>query len=416
VCSFWTVFLQKRKGGSKTDDKENLFTLKLYSPLHADYFSEEKPDWADDGYNPNEPIDLWGEELVSQKDVILDAIESEKLPREAQRGLMEYFYGSQTVNEKVVSLHPTVEEVKGVLYGVAVCKIKRALTPDELAELKSYCAGQYADGWGEGVEQRPRKIYDGELYINFWQSSDFFIKTAKEMGFPEPHMKSQIQQVTNETFWMLISESKINYGQNLNACAEWVQSQLEQMPPEQSLNFHAIFHKYLDMANQYGLWDAASVMCRSCSDDGFIDFRAWLIGQGKETYLAALKNPDSLANVPAYGDCSFEQLCYTADKAFQTLTGKSAFDVPAPKYCNAEVRKAEAEVQFGMEINYPHTWVETAKYIPRLCAKFIPPDEMKTLINGNKSIWFMDNPKIKNARKKSVPQKKNQQQYGGDAR
>ena len=46
------------------------------------------------------------------------------------------------------------------------------------------------------------------------------------------------------------------------------------MPPEQSLNFHAIFNCYLDAANQYGLWDAVSVMRRGCSDDGFIDFRA----------------------------------------------------------------------------------------------------------------------------------------------
>jgi len=93
----------------------------------------------------NEPLDLWGEELVGQKDMILDAIESEKLPEEAQRGLMEYFDGSQAVNEKVFSLYPSVEEVNGVLYGVTVCKLNSSLMPDELAELKSYCVGQLAD-------------------------------------------------------------------------------------------------------------------------------------------------------------------------------------------------------------------------------------------------------------------------------
>jgi len=350
---------------------------------------------------------------VGLKDVILDAIESEKFPEEAQRGLMEYFDGSQAVDEKVFSLYPSVEEVNGVLYGVTVCKLNNSLTPDELSELKSYCIQQLADGWGEGFEQRPQKVYDGELYINFWQSSDFFIKTAKEMGFPDPQV---VQQVNNETFWTLISEAKVNCGQDLNASAEWIQGQLEQMLPEQSLNFHAIFHKYLDTADKYGLWDAASVMCQGCSDDGFIDFRAWLIAQGKETYLSALKNPDSLADVPAYGDCSFEELCYAADKAFESLTGKSAYNVPHPKSCNAELRKAEAMVQFGAEINYPHTWAETAKYLPRLCSKFIPPDEMKALVDGNKSNWFMDNPEIKNARKKNAPQKKNQHHHGGDAR
>ncbi len=38
--------------------KVNLLTLKLYSSLHAEYFPSEKSDWADDGYNPNEPINL----------------------------------------------------------------------------------------------------------------------------------------------------------------------------------------------------------------------------------------------------------------------------------------------------------------------------------------------------------------------
>ncbi|EKC76209.1 hypothetical protein LEA_04821 [human gut metagenome] len=34
-----------------------------------------------------------------------------------------------------------------------------------------------------------------------------------------------------------------------------------------------------------------------CSDDGFIDFRAWLIAQGKEVYMNALRDPDTLADI-----------------------------------------------------------------------------------------------------------------------
>lgn len=48
------------------------------------------------------------------------------------------------------------------------------------------------------------------------------------------------------------------------------------------------------MAYKYGLWSAVRLMGHA-TDDGFTDFRAWLISQGKEAYFAALKEPDTLA-------------------------------------------------------------------------------------------------------------------------
>ena len=92
-----------------------------------------------------------------------------------------------------------------------------------------------------------------------------------------------------------------------------LQDRLMSMGPEQTQAFHDILHIYEELADQYGLWDAASIMMEWCSDDGFIDFRAWLIAQGREVYLAALKDPDSLADVEPYGNCCFESLSYVGD-------------------------------------------------------------------------------------------------------
>ena len=50
------------------------------------------------------------------------------------------------------------------------------------------------------------------------------------------------------------------------------------------------------MAYKYGLWSAVRLMGHA-TDDGFTDFRAWLISQGKEAYFAALKEPDTLADL-----------------------------------------------------------------------------------------------------------------------
>lgn len=163
---------------------ENKVTeLRLYSPLSAE-LEEQAPvrDWIDDP-EPSTPLPLTGDDLSATelRAAILKGIEDEQGPEEAERGLMAYFDGSDAVNEKVISVFPSVEEVDGRLYGVAVCQLKEALTPGEMAELKEYCLCQYSDGWGEGYEQRPRRTSYGELYVSFWQAKDFFILTKEEM-------------------------------------------------------------------------------------------------------------------------------------------------------------------------------------------------------------------------------------------
>lgn len=159
--------------------------LKLYSPLTAEFVSEE-PDSAweyEDMSAYAQQLD--GQDLVYFREVIEQGIADEALPEEAERGLMHYYryYNAESsVNAEVHSLRVGVEEIKGRLYGVAICEVKGKLTPDELAELKEFCVGQYADGWGEGFEQRERRCAGGELYVHFYQFNKFFICTKEEMA------------------------------------------------------------------------------------------------------------------------------------------------------------------------------------------------------------------------------------------
>ncbi len=157
--------------------------LKLYSPITADFVEDEPDEELDLGYMDIEDYaqHLDGRDLVYFQDIIEETIEDETLPEEAERGLMTWYGEKDSLNEKVHSLRVTVEEKNDRLYGVAVCEVRGELNPDELAELKEYCTGQYADGWGEGFEQRERKCADGELYVHFWRSDKFFICTEQEM-------------------------------------------------------------------------------------------------------------------------------------------------------------------------------------------------------------------------------------------
>ncbi len=163
--------------------EENTTELKLYSPLFGELTEQE--------YDDPEPLD--GSDLVAFQEAISQGIEDEQMPEEEERGLMTYFYGSKAVDEKVVSCFPDVEQIDGRLYGVAVCQIKGSLSPSELAELKEYCTGQYADAWGESYEQHPRKTAFGDLYVKFWKHDDFFIRTREEMETAKAPARSRPQ-------------------------------------------------------------------------------------------------------------------------------------------------------------------------------------------------------------------------------
>lgn len=163
-------------------------TLKLYSPLTAEL--ETEPEW-DDYYDEPDMTELHGDDLIYYEDVILQGITDETMPEEQQRGLMLYFSGTESINQKVESVKISVENRDGKLYGVAVCDLKQPLTAVELTELKDYITGQYSDGWGEGFEQRPRVCADGDLYVHFWQSEGFYIRTESEMAQRTKQQKHQ---------------------------------------------------------------------------------------------------------------------------------------------------------------------------------------------------------------------------------
>lgn len=121
-------------------------------------------------------------EAVAYEDQILAAIAKENRHFKNDRGLAEYL-DEGILKEKVHSLYPSVEIYDGELRGVMTAGITGTLTEAETAELEQYCISQNSDGYGEGMEQRSIKTPDGEIYVSFWNSEDYFIKPEPEQGF-----------------------------------------------------------------------------------------------------------------------------------------------------------------------------------------------------------------------------------------
>ena len=164
-------------------EQEEPKTLKLYMPLRITTYDIEN----EYGYKEyaNKPQEISNAEVVEYLDVILKAIEENNLPEEDQRGLMRYYDDHDSVNAKVSKYVFSVELVEGELMGVAVLTLNDELTPKELEKIKDNITGQASDGWSEGFEQREISTNMGDIYVSFWNSDYWFIKTAEEMGIEE---------------------------------------------------------------------------------------------------------------------------------------------------------------------------------------------------------------------------------------
>jgi len=215
-----------------------------------------------------------------------------------------------------------------------------------------------------------------------------------------------VREMDRNAFWDLISEAKKECGQDMDTSIQWLTDRLSALGPQQAQDFHDILHGYQDLAYQYGLWTAATLMCENgCSDDGFIDFRAWLIAQGKEIYLAALADPDSLAGVEAYGGCQFEELTYVGNKAMEAMTGQSAYDGTDAAAYDILLEELRQDITYGAGINYPYEWDELTGRFPRLCEKHLEPGTVESMLRNNRVIWFLSNKDIQNAREGGPPER-----------
>jgi hypothetical protein len=176
--------------------------------------------------------------------------------------------------------------------------------------------------------------------------------------------------MTRDEFWAHIKATK---RRDPDSHVDRLIARLAKLPPDEILDFGHWWDEASSAAYRWDLWGAAYLMNGGCSDDGFIDFRSWLILQGREVYEAALNAPDSLADLEVEMDEACCE-CYPASDAWFQATGKEG-DYEALNAAR-EVRHPTPKRADSNEPDMGENWdfdddAEMRRRLPRLATLYL---------------------------------------------
>jgi hypothetical protein len=179
--------------------------------------------------------------------------------------------------------------------------------------------------------------------------------------------------MTQAEFWEHIEKSR---RADPEAHVERLTARLAKLRPAEILAFQNVWDRFSARAYSWAVWGAAYLINGGCSDDGFIDFRSWLMLQGQRVFDAALKNPDSLADVADPEDDEVSCECYPAMDAYFIATGtgedEGRFDAWRAAF-DAQFPKREPLPKLGRGWNFDSDRTMRKKY-PRLAALYLARD------------------------------------------
>jgi hypothetical protein len=103
--------------------------------------------------------------------------------------------------------------------------------------------------------------------------------------------------MTDVEFWSLIDTSRERANGSRRRQEAILRGLLRKLTADDVAEFNVRWNNLIRKAYHWDLWGAAYVIGGGCSDDGFWDFRSWLVSRGKKVYKDALRNPESLVHL-----------------------------------------------------------------------------------------------------------------------
>ncbi|MEV7625431.1 DUF4240 domain-containing protein [Actinoplanes sp. NPDC089786] len=174
-----------------------------------------------------------------------------------------------------------------------------------------------------------------------------------------------------DDFWAVIARATADRPGSPAVVAERAVDELTSRDPEEIAAWGRHLDKVMAASGTEDLWAAAYLINGGCSEEGFDSFRGWLIAHGRDVVARSVREPDSLAELPAVRAAAasgavFEagEVLSIAQSAYQQATGTDLppSDVKVTRPDPAELWDFDDEDEMG-------------KRLPRLSALFLEPPE-----------------------------------------
>jgi len=121
--------------------------------------------------------------------------------------------------------------------------------------------------------------------------------------------------MTTEQFWEIVEDS---HDKSMTVNEQKLFARLTAISEAEILAFDRIWTEHYYRLYTNALWGAAHLAQGWCSDDGFMDWRNWIISCGREAFEIALDRPDDLVPlIDSEPDAGCEGIAYIADNALR---------------------------------------------------------------------------------------------------
>ncbi|NKB48246.1 MAG: DUF4240 domain-containing protein [Alphaproteobacteria bacterium] len=106
-----------------------------------------------------------------------------------------------------------------------------------------------------------------------------------------PAGKPDGRKMDEPLFWEII-ETGLDDGAPFGERIEAITERLTQFKPAAIKAFHRFVQTRMAESYRSDIWALAYLLQDGCSDDAFLAFRAWLILQGRDVFIATMQQPD----------------------------------------------------------------------------------------------------------------------------
>ena len=131
----------------------------------------------------------------------------------------------------------------------------------------------------------------------------------------------EVRAMDIDAFWKIIDGVRARAGNDPDARIRFLKIEMARHGIDEIQAFQRQYDRQIVASYRWDLWGAAYVMNGGCSDDGFRYFRDWLISEGRKTFEAAMKSPESLADLPKVELAENELFGYVAMDVFAAKGG-----------------------------------------------------------------------------------------------